>query len=82
MVFSQTLVVGYILTKNCTYLFNYEKRLIIFLSIVIYFNVNSQPVVYEVYALRFGGPWFAKLSEIATGGSEKDSLEGCQMFCC
>src|SRR5450432_506198 len=57
------------------------KRGLIALALtILYFNGNSQSKSYEVYAIRFGGPWFAKLSEIAAGASEKDSIEGCMMF--
>lgn len=57
-----------------------KKGLITLLLILLCFYGYSQSTSYEVYTIRFGGPWFAKLSEIAADASEKDSIEGCQMF--
>lgn len=42
------------------------------------YSQNSN--VYEVYAIRFSKSWFVKLSEIAVGATDKDSVEGCNMF--
>lgn len=35
---------------------------------------------YEVYAIKFAGPWFMPLSEAVVGVLSKDSIEGCNMF--
>ena len=48
-----------------------KKSLGILFLTFLYFNGNSQTNMYEVYAIRFGGPWFMKLSKASVGTSEK-----------
>jgi glyoxylase-like metal-dependent hydrolase (beta-lactamase superfamily II) len=49
------------------------------LSIQINF-FSQDPNEYEVYAIRFGKSGFIKLSEVAIGASDKDSVADCYMF--
>jgi glyoxylase-like metal-dependent hydrolase (beta-lactamase superfamily II) len=49
----------------------------LFIQIGVYSQDSSH---YEVYAIRFAKSGFIRLSEIAIGGSEKDSIGDCFMF--
>jgi glyoxylase-like metal-dependent hydrolase (beta-lactamase superfamily II) len=57
------------------------KFLILITILSIQISLYCQnPNEYEVYAIRFGKSGFIKLSEVAVGASEKDSVEDCYMF--
>ena len=58
-----------------------KKVVILILFLCLHIGLYSQSSnTYEVYAIQFGQSWFMKLSEAAVGASDKDSIEGCNMF--
>ena len=57
------------------------KKVILPLILLIQSSLFSQDTTqYEVYAIQFGKPFFIKMSYAVVGGSETDSIEGCNMF--
>jgi glyoxylase-like metal-dependent hydrolase (beta-lactamase superfamily II) len=51
--------------------------------IILFIQINSFAQTsnkYEIYAIRFGKSGFTKLSDVAIGGAEKDSVGDCFMF--
>ncbi|PWT70259.1 MAG: hydrolase glyoxylase [Bacteroidetes bacterium] len=59
-----------------------KKKVVIFIVFLcLHSGIYSQSSnTYEVYAIQFGQPWFAKASEAAVGAPDKDSIEGCNIF--
>jgi glyoxylase-like metal-dependent hydrolase (beta-lactamase superfamily II) len=58
-----------------------KKAVILSLILSLHICVYAQSSdTYEVYAIQFAQSWFMKLSEVAVGASDKDSIEGCYMF--
>ena len=58
-------------------------KAILFIAALVVFvatTYSQTPNAYEVFAIRFVGPWFAPVSEIAVGTDSKDSVEGCNMI--
>jgi hypothetical protein len=73
-------VVGYTLKANSNLLVM-KKVVILIFFLRLHVGLYSQSSnTYEVYAIQFGQSWFMKLSEAAVRASDKDSIEGCNMF--
>jgi hypothetical protein len=58
-----------------------KKVVILIFFLCLHIGLYAQSSnTYEEYAIQFGQSFFSKLSEVAVGASDKDSIEGCNMF--